>query len=403
MTTPFDPKAASLYGQFVQAAYSMYSADPSNLEPKASGDFPAGFRTVAWIQMKDFILGSTAPLFYGFVAQSTQNANQFVVAIRGTSNWVEWWDDLNAMGKMPFKIPNCGMVADGFARIYDTLQVVECPPAAAAAAPAPRLAPPAGSFAQQISALVRRRQTLRTVGKMGANPFAQSASVEITGQSVGAALATLYAMENARTKQIDNPMLCTFASPLVGDPTFASAFDALNLTSWRVDNALDLVTKAPPKVLGFVHVDTEVPVNSALKVWPNPGCWHSLATYLSLIDPTKQPDAGCRAPALPLEARPLVPAQPLTHPLAAAPVFGPVAIDLYEGDNVEDTPGPLGGFARVKARGIAFLLHKATQGKNWVDSRYKARRAAWGSGLCQEDAQASCCTRDGGGPFGAAL
>jgi GH25 family lysozyme M1 (1,4-beta-N-acetylmuramidase) len=55
----------------------------------------------------------------------------------------------------------------------------------------------------------------------------------------------------------------------------------------------------------------------------------------------------------------------------------PFAIDLYQGDNVQDTPGPLGGFARVKAKGIAFLLHKATEGVDMVDRRYEARRAAW--------------------------
>lgn len=58
-------------------------------------------------------------------------------------------------------------------------------------------------------------------------------------------------------------------------------------------------------------------------------------------------------------------------------VFKPFVIDLYHGDNVEDTPGPLGGFARVKAQGIAFLIHKATQGLTDVDSRYSTRRAAW--------------------------
>jgi C1A family cysteine protease/GH25 family lysozyme M1 (1,4-beta-N-acetylmuramidase) len=376
MTTPFDPKAASFYGQFVQAAYSMYSAGPGNLQPKPSADFPAGFHMAAWVQMNDFLLSSTGPQFYGFVAQSDQDANQFIVAIRGTSNLEEWWDDLNALKLTPFKVPNCGNVGDGFARIYDTLQVVECPPAGAAAAAAPRLAPPAGSFAQQVAALVRRRRAQGAARPMGANPFAPTASIEITGHSLGAALATLYAMENARTGQVASPMLCTFASPLVGDATFATAFDTLNLTSWRVDNALDLVTKLPPAGFGFVHVNTDVPVNSALKVWPNPGCWHSLATYLSLIDPAKEPDAGCRLPALAFEQQKAI----APRAAAAAPVFRPVAIDLYQGDNVEDTPGPLGGFARVKASGIAFLLHKATQGVNGTDSRYKARRAAWMSG-----------------------
>src|SRR5262249_41848949 len=61
----------------------------------------------------------------------------------------------------------------------------------------------------------------------------------------------------------------------------------------------------------------------------------------------------------------------------ACPMNPPFAIDIYQGDNVQDTPGPLGGFARVKAMGIAFLLHKATEGVDVIDKRYDARRAAW--------------------------
>src|SRR5215471_18632163 len=101
MARPFDPKAASLYGQFVQAAYSMYNAAPTNLRPPKSDDFPDGYDMVAWIQMQDFVLESTAPLFYGFIAQSAVAPNEFVVAIRGTSNGVEWWDDFtNAVAKI---------------------------------------------------------------------------------------------------------------------------------------------------------------------------------------------------------------------------------------------------------------------------------------------------------------
>jgi hypothetical protein len=115
----FNSKAAVLYGQFVKAAYSMY--DPATLTPPPSADFPAGYQLTAWINMRDFILGSTDPVFYGFIAQSMTDPNQFVLAIRGTSNGVEWWDDLNAAIKIPFKVPGCGSVGAGFARIYDTL------------------------------------------------------------------------------------------------------------------------------------------------------------------------------------------------------------------------------------------------------------------------------------------
>ena len=61
----------------------------------------------------------------------------------------------------------------------------------------------------------------------------------------------------------------------------------------------------------------------------------------------------------------------------------PCCIDLFHGNNVVDLPGlPLAGFAQVKASGIAFLDHKASQGNSaaaW-DPRCAARRTAWMDG-----------------------
>src|SRR5271155_3615316 len=112
-----------------------------------------GYQLVAWIQMQDFILASTGPVFYGLIAQNMVNANQFVLAIRGTSNGVEWWDDANAALKTPFK--GCGSVGKGFAHIYDTLEVVERPTSAAGAAVAQSLRA-LGGFSQQMSSLLKR-------------------------------------------------------------------------------------------------------------------------------------------------------------------------------------------------------------------------------------------------------
>ena len=289
----FDPRAAISYGRFVQAAYSMYDVDPHNLTPSPSPDFPPGYQLVAWIQMQDFILANTGPVFYGLIAQNMVNANQFVLAIRGTSNGVEWWDDANAALKTPFK--GCGSVSKGFARIYETLEVVERPTSAAGAAVAQSLRA-LGGFSQQVSLLLKRH----SIATARATGFASTASVDITGHSLGAALATLYTLDNARTDQIQNPVLCTFASPFVGDSTFAAAFNALNLTSWRIVNSPDIVPKLPPEILGFTHVDAVQTYSSSGKVKPTLSCWHSLATYLSLIDSSLQPDAGCRlAPAAP--------------------------------------------------------------------------------------------------------
>jgi C1A family cysteine protease/GH25 family lysozyme M1 (1,4-beta-N-acetylmuramidase) len=383
---PYDPKAASFYGQFVQAAYSMYDSAPSDLTPPPSPDFPQGYRLAAWIHMQDFVLESTAPLFYGFIAENETSPSQLVIALRGTSNGVEWWDDLNAIEMGVFKNPDWGRVGTGFARIYDTMEVVERPIDAAPAAPTlPRTVRPAGSLAQQVSALITRRGAARTprrAGRAAAAPI--SPSVEVTGHSLGAALATLYTMENAKTEKIANPMLCTFASPLVGDATFAAAFNELGLTSWRIENVKDLVTKIPPPLLGFVHVDQQEQVDSSGKVMPNPVCWHSLATYLSLIDPNEHPAIACQLPAAAAVLPPLA-VSPAFISRSAAPgatqMTRPFVIDINHADNVQDTPGPLGGFARVKSAGIAFLIHKATEGLTFADQRYQARRAAWMNGI----------------------
>ena len=251
VSNPFNPKAAILYGQFVKAAYSMY--DPATLTPPPSADFPAGYQLTAWVTMRDFILGSTDPVFYGFIAQSMTDATQFVLAIRGTSNGVEWWDDFNAAIKTPFKVPGCGSVGAGFARIYETLEVIERPTGAATAPAVARSLKPIGGFCQQVAALVRRHVAATARATAGD----ASGSIEITGHSLGAALATLYTLENALTDKIPNPGLCTFASPFVGDSAFAAAFNGLGLTSWRIVNAPDIVPKSStrdPRLYACQHV-----------------------------------------------------------------------------------------------------------------------------------------------------
>ncbi|MGO8976795.1 MAG: lipase family protein [Steroidobacteraceae bacterium] len=284
----FDANMAVLYGRFVQAAYTMYGNSPAALTPPPSNDFPAGYQLTAWIQMQDFVLESLNPTFYGFVAHSISNPNQLILAIRGTSNGIEWWDDANAVVLTPFKVPNCGAVGAGFARIYDTLELVERPTQGSISPPQSLKA--AGSFAAQIATLLERRAAAAPSGE----PSAASSSVEVTGHSLGAALATLYVMENAHTHQVSNPALCTFASPFVGDGTFAQVFNGLQLTSWRIVNEQDIVPKLPPEVLGFCHIQTEQLYSSLGRVQSSFSCWHALATYLSLIDPSLQPDARCQ-------------------------------------------------------------------------------------------------------------
>ncbi len=290
-STPFDAAQAALLGSFVAAAYSMFDANPGNLTPAQSPDFPPGYSLTAWIQMQDFIVADGPPMFYGFIAQSQAQPGQCVLAIRGTSNPEEWWDDVNAAYRNTFKDPGCGTVGSGFAKIYDTLEVVEAPGAAHADAQAPRSLKAQGGFAQQVAAHVRG---LSSRAAQGAGP-APNGSIAVVGHSLGSALATLYTLDNAISERLAHPALCTFASPLVGDGTFAAKFNSLALTSWRIVNRPDLVPNVPPTWFGFVHVNSEVMLDSKGAVKPTVGCWHSLQTYLHLLDASIALSSGCAA------------------------------------------------------------------------------------------------------------
>ena len=102
----YDPAKAVFYGQLVNAAYAMYDDHPTNLTPpppKPPKTLPGNYRFVAWVQMRDFIFESGDWTFYGLIAQNPSGANDYALAIRGTSDPTEWWDDLTSM--VPWPMP----------------------------------------------------------------------------------------------------------------------------------------------------------------------------------------------------------------------------------------------------------------------------------------------------------
>jgi triacylglycerol lipase len=95
----------------------------------------------------------------------------------------------------------------------------------------------------------------------------------ITGHSLGAAVATLAALDVAVNTPFKQPIIYTIASPRAGDPSFANRFDSTLVTSticsWRVVNMFDLVPLLPPrdifdpldnKTYFYQHVTDFVPV-----------------------------------------------------------------------------------------------------------------------------------------------
>ncbi len=290
MGQPLDSKDAFFYGQFVQAAYSMFqnpqSADP--LQPKPQG-IPEGWELAAWIHMSDFILNISTPKFYGIIARNLDNPTLRILAIRGTESAVEWVDDGAAI-LVPFKqVPSAGKVAYGFDKIYSTLKVVKYSkpaPTAMAVGAAPETY--SGSFAEQLEQLAKSHEAeIGLVRAMTPGATRPPRPTVVTGHSLGSALATLFVMENDDKKKFDLITVCTFASPRVGNLEFVGLFNKLPINSWRIVNTRDLVPKLPfhiPVLADFDHVDVAYPFDSGGFAKNNAVCWHSMETYLHWLD-----------------------------------------------------------------------------------------------------------------------
>ena len=60
-------------------------------------------------------------------------------------------------------------------------------------------------------------------------------------------------------------------------------------------NKPDVVPMLPPEIAGFSHVGVETEFDSGATTQQTILCWHSMATYLSLLDSNLLPDPECRA------------------------------------------------------------------------------------------------------------
>ena len=271
-----DHARAAVYGQLVMAAYKMYEPDPTKLRPTPCC-IPAGYKFVAWVQMRDFFFGNTDWKFYGILTVNTLKTNEYVLAIRGTEGWEEWFDDSVSMILVP--LPRFGgKVGAGFLKIYQTIRVV-CPPLGKGLSA--ESLEREGSFAEQVAAAIRH-----CAGRT------EPANIVVTGHSLGGALATLFVADNVAHQPSDITifLICTFASPKVGDYDFAVKFNDLGVTSWRIVDEPDVIPML--FLFGFYHVQTEYPFSSlSFVVWTLP-CFHYLETYLHWLDPN-QPLKPC--------------------------------------------------------------------------------------------------------------
>lgn len=249
---PMDTKSAVNYGEVIQAVYSQFANEPTELNPSEIASLPSGYTLERTIQMKDFIVDPIEEeKFYGCLVKGGDPITQ-VIAIRGTLTYTEWWDNLHFL-PVPFsRVEDGGNVAEGFYNIYNSLTTMN---------PANVDEPPSGLF----------------------DKIDPNVPVIVTGHSLGAALATLLVTDMSANTAL-KPQGWTFASPKVGDTNFAAAYGRLTTVSWRIYNIPDIVPRVPVDPFDeYQHVNTGYPINSKVKTRWSFGCYHSLSTYLNVL------------------------------------------------------------------------------------------------------------------------
>ncbi|MBW4522072.1 MAG: lipase family protein [Scytolyngbya sp. HA4215-MV1] len=272
-----DPKTTVGYGKFVAAAYSMFQ--PGVLNPPANCDFPQGYQLLATIQMTDFFGEDTTRQFYGFIAQGETNPLEIVIALRGTEDLMEWWDDFHFLPTPFLQVSGGGNVATGFLDIYNTFGIMTPQQLEAESAPSK-------NFASDVAQILQE--------KTGISDLSEIHAIAV-GHSLGGALTTLYALDIASNNGL-KPDTYTFASPRVGDDTFKQCFDSHVPFSWRIYNHYDIVTDFPKDPFdNYAHVEREYRVGSDAVRW-SISCEHALNTYLFLVDPQEvHLDPACQS------------------------------------------------------------------------------------------------------------
>jgi hypothetical protein len=237
------PTSQTLYhpGDIINVTYDAINVDYTVVTTIYANDLATDVNPLRTDQIVSFGVA---------VQDSLGNA---LVAIRGTAGIFEWVQDARfLLVKCPI-LPGAGYMEDGFTAVYESLRITQNPVSKRLVDALPDLA-----FPHPVT------------------------SITICGHSLGAALATLLALDVGANTKFANPTSYTYASPRVGDPSFVDTYNQLVPKTYRFANRIDLVPKLPSPPL-YEHVLGLYDLNPMLKVkWDIP-CEHHLTTYLYLL------------------------------------------------------------------------------------------------------------------------
>ncbi|XP_074269206.1 phospholipase A1-Ibeta2, chloroplastic-like [Silene latifolia] len=305
------------YGEFVQAAYQSFHADPGttkeginawrdvklpdksyrvtkSLYATSSVGLPKWVDDVApdlgWMTQRSSMIGYVA-VCHDEREIARMGRRDIVIALRGTSTCLEWAENLReSLVPMQDNVDSKDQakVECGFNSLFRTK-----------GEHVPSLA---DSIVQEIERLISTYK-------------GETLSISITGHSLGAALSLLAGNEiNTRIPNAPQVAVFSFGGPRVGNRAFGDHINANNVKVLRIVNKHDLFTRVPgmflneeteqqlksnPHVAGAIqwldnmpwsysHVGTELKVDTRTSPYLKPdadmACNHDLEAYLHLVD-----------------------------------------------------------------------------------------------------------------------
>lgn len=267
-----DLNKAILYAQLVGEAYRPAPGDLTNragqVVSAGLGAAQRQFDIISTIYANDLSTeahpGRAAfQVSIGLILQA-QGSGEGVIAFRGTEGIKEWVLDAH-FGTIPCPfLASAGETEDGFTDMYESV-------ATGTAAGAPKL-----------------------VESLANLPWKQAVeTVTVCGHSLGGALATLATLDIAvnAPEPYHNVTSYTYASPRTGNVVFASKYNQIVASTFRIANELDVVPRLPlfPPFPPYEHVMGEFDLKPytvlppRFLVQPNPYCEHILTSYLFLL------------------------------------------------------------------------------------------------------------------------
>lgn len=148
--------------------------------------------------------------------------NSIFTAFRGSSNIQNWIDNIQIARISPYNDSSIE-VEKGFYKAYNYLKP---------------------DLINNMGTLSKKYETNK---------------ISITGHSLGAAEATLFAYDilndftNYKILYFYN-----FGSPRVGNPAFVKSFSSFSVPSFRVTHYFDIVPHVPEEFLGYLHISNEI-------------------------------------------------------------------------------------------------------------------------------------------------